>query len=37
MEILKENWITLLMLTPLMLNVIYMAYLVIKREVFEKK
>jgi len=36
MEYLKEHWFTILMLTPLALNVLYMVYLVIRREYFEK-
>jgi hypothetical protein len=36
MEFLKENWFTILMLTPITLNVMYMVYLIIRREYFEK-
>ena len=36
MEILKEHWIGILMITPIVLNVMYMVYLIVRREFFEK-
>ena len=35
MEILKENWLTILMLTPITLNILYMVFLIVRREFFE--
>ena len=36
MEFLKEHWVAIFMLTPLILNVLYMIYVVIRREFFDK-
>lgn len=36
MEILKENWLTILLIAPITLNVLYMIYLIVRREYFEK-
>ena len=36
MEFLKEHGVAIFMLTPLVISVLYMAYIVINREFFEK-
>ena len=36
MEFLKKNWIPIYMLTPLTIMVVYMAYVVIRKEFFDK-
>lgn len=37
MEFIKENWLNILMLTPLVYNTIYIIYIIIQREVFTEK
>ena len=36
MEFIKTNIVVILMMTPLLLNIIYLGYLIVKREYFER-